>query len=353
MNTQPELQGAAVGVFIIQDQDRGRWWNFGLPGVRIYLSAGFLRETEFENQVAAAIAMELAYVLRRDVVQRIEQNQALARQQPAFATDAAVAAPPAGSAESAAASPPPRAAMRRFPRRPSRSITPGRTGSSSSPRPTRLDAIELAVDILYKAGFDPRGLIELWKIYEDHQGARLSNRARSRSSPRVARGGRELRPASQSDREIGSLHRHPGKDQAPVKQQDEELCAEIRLVVDQLAKGEGEAQSWLAYAREEGPGSVRAEASGRCERSSLLSRFGRRPDLYPDEDRAVHRAGRGLSVPHGARASGALRRRRAGGARCRSRARLHSAGGPRRRDVASAGFRRSRAPRSSGISTSA
>lgn len=169
MNTQPELQGAAVGVFIIQDQDRGRWWNFGLPGVRIYLSAGFLRETEFENQVAAAIAMELAYVLRRDVVQRIEQNQALARQQPAFATDAAVAAPPAGSAESAAASPSAAGGDAAVPAQAKPIDYTGPNGIFIFPEATRLDAIELAVDILYKAGFDPRGLIELWKIYEDHQ----------------------------------------------------------------------------------------------------------------------------------------------------------------------------------------
>jgi predicted Zn-dependent protease len=130
----PELKDAPVGVLLIQDRD-GKWRNYGLPGNRIYLSVGLLRRVEFENELAAALALELAHVLHRHAVSRVPQDGPGPR--------------PDGV--------------------PSTSGSPeffGPAGIFAYSETERLAAVETAVGVLYRAGFDPRGLVSLWQRYQ-------------------------------------------------------------------------------------------------------------------------------------------------------------------------------------------
>ena len=70
----PELQPSAVGVLVVTDRG-ARWRNYCIPGNRIYLSTGLLRHVEFENELAAAIAMEFAHTLKRHVPRRMEEGR--------------------------------------------------------------------------------------------------------------------------------------------------------------------------------------------------------------------------------------------------------------------------------------
>ena len=155
VNTQADIAGAGVGVFVVQDR-RTQWWNYGLPGNRIYLSAGFLKSAEFENELAAAIAMEVSHLLRRDAIQRIRQQTSPA---PTLASAASVAT---GSTGMDVLPPSDRPTL------PKAIDYFGPNGIFIFPEESRLEAVDTAVDILYKAGFDPRGLTELWRNYQDH-----------------------------------------------------------------------------------------------------------------------------------------------------------------------------------------
>lgn len=131
------LSESATKVLLIRDV-KGLWRNFALPGNRVYLSLSLLKTIEFENELAAALAFELAHLAERTVLSRTED-----------------APRERGSAESSARSPrEPRDTQEFF------------SFSEESDR----KAAQGAVGLLYRAGFDPRGLSSLWGRYGRSRG---------------------------------------------------------------------------------------------------------------------------------------------------------------------------------------
>lgn len=143
-DANPDLHLKSVGVKLVSEKD-GKWMSFGLPGGRVYLPAGVLRGIEFENEVAAAIAVELAHVQLDHVLERIRKS-------------------PEGGSFARGAS-----LENLLPTKPG--STPekldffGPTGVFAYPEKAELDAADAAVGILYQSGYDPRGLVGLWNRY--------------------------------------------------------------------------------------------------------------------------------------------------------------------------------------------
>lgn len=137
--TVPDLDAAPLGVLIVKS-DTTTWRNYSLPGNRVYVSAGLLRNVNYESELAAALAFELSHLQHRHLLKRNqklqnEQNQDLAAH---LASEVASASPQA---------------------------TVETSLLFSFSQEELLQSAESAVAILYGAGIDPRGLTQLWKIY--------------------------------------------------------------------------------------------------------------------------------------------------------------------------------------------
>ena len=127
------LQRSPVGVITIKDRDR-LWRSYALPGNRVYLSIGELKDLQFENEVAAAIALQLGHIVSRHAVKRVEVHQT-----PADAETSVLGPDYFGPA-----------------------------GIFAFSKKDYLEASEAAVKILYGAGYDPRGLIAVWTKFQDN-----------------------------------------------------------------------------------------------------------------------------------------------------------------------------------------
>jgi len=139
---QPELRVAPVGVLLIGDQG-GKWRCFSLPGNRVYLSVGLLRGLSYENEIAAAIAFELGHIVKRDALSHWEnkiQTQVQAQQV--------------------------QKGDEREPVDPAKVDYTGVGGLFAFTEDEYIGAAQVAVDLLYKAGYDSRGLISLWTRYK-------------------------------------------------------------------------------------------------------------------------------------------------------------------------------------------
>lgn len=132
-STRPVLKDAPLGVFVIQDRDH-KWKNFGIPGNRLYLSSRLLKHVETETELAAAVALEFAHILKRHVISRI--GKAAPETRGAFRT------------------------IEYF----------GPAGIFNFSEAELLEATTEAVAILYDAGFDPRGLTELLRRHHENPG---------------------------------------------------------------------------------------------------------------------------------------------------------------------------------------
>jgi len=149
-DSTPSLRGGTVGALIIRDRE-GKWQNFALPGNRIYLSAGLLRSIEFENELAAAIAVELGHVLRRHALKRLQQNLEKAAQ-------GEEGSPEFSSTEG----------LPLLEDQPKKVDYFGTRGIFSFSNEDHAAAAQEAVGILYRAGFDPRGLAALWARFSNN-----------------------------------------------------------------------------------------------------------------------------------------------------------------------------------------
>jgi predicted Zn-dependent protease len=129
----PELARSPLGVFLIRE-GKGKWRTYSLPGNRIYLPVELLRELGFENEIAALIAVEFGHLLGRDSVRRLAELRDPRENAPAPA--------------------------------PARIF--GENGIFAFTEAERIAAAERAVDILYRAGYDPRGLVSVWQKYRAH-----------------------------------------------------------------------------------------------------------------------------------------------------------------------------------------
>ena len=153
----PEFVGAAIGLFVIRDHkedSRSVWRNYSLPGNRIYIAAGLLKKVEYENQLAAVIAIELGHLMRKSVLWRVRQHmdaesRALGALGPTLAQDANsfdhLLLPEPGQLK----------AVEYF----------GPRGVFNFNQETLLAAASDAVGILYRAGYAPRGVSALLDLY--------------------------------------------------------------------------------------------------------------------------------------------------------------------------------------------
>lgn len=124
----PALKQSRVRVRMIRTIEN-RWKNYGFPGINVYLCVNVLKKLEYENEVAAAIAFELGHILGRSLLSQLEkENNSV----------------------------------------PKELEISGEESFFEFPMESHLVAIKHAVKLLYDAGYDPRGLISLWKLNETH-----------------------------------------------------------------------------------------------------------------------------------------------------------------------------------------
>ncbi len=116
MSQTKAFEGVGVGVLLI-DNRRAAWRNYSLPGVKVYFSANLLKYLGFENEAAAAIAFELGHLINRHVARKIFSDR-----------------------------------------------IPEEVFQYSEEELSA--ALTSAVGILYRGGYDPRGLVSLWSVYQ-------------------------------------------------------------------------------------------------------------------------------------------------------------------------------------------
>lgn len=141
-SSKPELKASSFRVFIIRDR-QNIWQNFALPGNRIYLSEGFLKNAHFENEIIASIALEFGHLLHRHLIREVELSEQDRRRGEASADPAEIAAAADVSGNS----------VNFF----------GKTGLFNFSEKDQLEATETAVGLMYQAGYDPRGLLSVWQ----------------------------------------------------------------------------------------------------------------------------------------------------------------------------------------------
>ncbi len=146
MATSSDLATAPIGVFLF-DVSGGAPLSFGVPGVRLYLSVELLKSCRFENEIAAAMASELA-ILERGVL--FDNLSALI-----------------GGDEWTEAE------VRK--RLPAQVNYFGDAGLMNVSREARLGALVRSVGILYGSGFDPRGVLGLLEIFRKSQDQTVNN----------------------------------------------------------------------------------------------------------------------------------------------------------------------------------
>ena len=127
VDATPALSVMPIGVLLIHSPDQ-LWQSYALPGNKLYLSIGLLKQMKFENEVAAVLAVQLAHLLGRHVL-KIQATS-------------------------------------------SKKILPSeylkKNGLFAFGLNEHLEACETAVGILYRAGIDARGLVSLWTKYQEN-----------------------------------------------------------------------------------------------------------------------------------------------------------------------------------------
>ncbi|MEK7400604.1 MAG: M48 family metalloprotease [Candidatus Poribacteria bacterium] len=132
MESLPDLRIYTVSIYLINGNggnDDLRWRNFSLPGNRIYLSTELLKKIDFENEIAATIAFELGHLLGNDAMNSIDNI---------------------------------------FEAMQGRAVLFGKDGILEFTDDEHIKAIEQAIEILYKTGFDPRGMISFLNMHKDN-----------------------------------------------------------------------------------------------------------------------------------------------------------------------------------------
>lgn len=125
-----ELSAAGIGVLVVNNS-KTKWSNYSLPGNRIYLSDGLLRGLDYESEIAAAIAFELGHLLKRSALARYAQL--ITKPDGCFPVPIKVMGP---------------------------------AGIFDFSEEQNLKACDAAVEILYKSGYDPRGMVALWLQFQ-------------------------------------------------------------------------------------------------------------------------------------------------------------------------------------------
>jgi predicted Zn-dependent protease len=143
MDSTPELRGASK-VSLIQNQ-KGKWKSFGLPGVRIYLPLTLLRDLHFENELASTVAIQLGHILNHHVVNQLEKK--IKSESPEMEGKGKLL--PIEQSDYL-----------------NRQDYLGSAGIFGFSEEQNIQAVRTSVGVLYRAGYDPRGLLSLLKKFE-------------------------------------------------------------------------------------------------------------------------------------------------------------------------------------------
>ena len=147
-------QDSPIKVSLIRSPE-AKWKSYSLPGSRLYLSVEVLRALEFENEVAAELAIQLAHIQNSYVLNRLKIQ---ARGGDPFAIVPELEEP----------SPEPLTQL--DVERALQSLKfLGPKGILTFTYDETMGSLQSAVDILYRAGYDPRGLITLLDKYKHFQ----------------------------------------------------------------------------------------------------------------------------------------------------------------------------------------
>jgi predicted Zn-dependent protease len=150
----PELVSSPVGVWLIQSRTK-KWESYSLPGNRIYLSGAILKKFEYENEVAALLALQLGHLVHHQVLKKLDELLEPKKdiQSPIDPThkfkkkELKVLSSPRGQEFVRMA--------QYF----------GPNGVFAYNEDEHLEAIQGAVEVLYTAGYDARGLISLFELF--------------------------------------------------------------------------------------------------------------------------------------------------------------------------------------------
>jgi predicted Zn-dependent protease len=124
LKQKPEFENETIELKIHDDTKLSLQHFFGFPGIMISVPQSFLRKVEFENELAAAVAFEIANVMNRFLAEKVEA-QRLAGNEVHF----------------------------------------GDLSVFRLNRQERLSSIKLATELMYGAGFDTRGMASIFKRY--------------------------------------------------------------------------------------------------------------------------------------------------------------------------------------------
>jgi predicted Zn-dependent protease len=119
-------------ITIIQDQGP-EWRSFSFPGKRVYLSLGWLKKAQTDSELAALIAIELGHIQQRQVLNHLDASELKAK--------------------------------------PGEKKNPeffGENGLFTYNQKEMEAAIASAVGLLYKAGFDSRGMVSNFETEKDN-----------------------------------------------------------------------------------------------------------------------------------------------------------------------------------------
>jgi len=141
------LKFTSDGVLVISDHG-ALWRDYSIPGNRIYLSSSLLKRLSYENEIAAAIAFELSHILMRHLPQRMhEKHKSFQASNPADFPSIEGLVPTSSDGADKEVD----------------FFSP--TGVYAYTDENFLECVDGAVNLLYEAGFDPRGLVSLWELY--------------------------------------------------------------------------------------------------------------------------------------------------------------------------------------------
>lgn len=105
-----------------------RWWTYALPGWKICLSLGLMKQLHHENEVAALISLELGNLIQSHALKHLKIVKGKIEQADFF----------------------------------------GQRGLFKMSEEELKASVRAAVEILYKNGYDVRGLNEVWKVLQEH-----------------------------------------------------------------------------------------------------------------------------------------------------------------------------------------
>jgi len=136
-----ELQKIPIHIELLQDVNQ-KWQSYSLPGHKIFLSTGLLKRAQYENEIAAVLAIQFGHILNNNMVKRFWELENENRSS--------------------------RGPYRKMASYPLRSLEDVQEFFQFS-EAHDVSAFRTGVDVLYRAGYDVRGLVSICDIFNKNQ----------------------------------------------------------------------------------------------------------------------------------------------------------------------------------------